>query len=157
MKIKVTFAFIILMVVRLSSSYSQVKTIKHRQLPGYIKYDTVVLYDVWIKTAREEAKQLDKIDKLERKLKNVTEILHKKKKLSTKAIQALNELDSLKASNDSLRLEISNNIRVENKQQQQRLKLLQERNNRLQKICRRLKIYSIGSTAAVVIIILVII
>lgn len=157
MKIKVTFAFIILMVVRLSASYSQVKTIKHSQLPGYIKYDTVVLYDVWIKTAREEAKQLDKIDKLERKLKNVTEILHKKKKLSTKAIQALNELDSLKASNDSLRLAISNNIRIENKEQQQRLKLLQERNKRLQKICRRLKIYSIGSTVAVVIIILAII
>ena len=73
------------------------------------------------------------------------------------AIQALNELDSLKASNDSLRLAISNNIRVENKEQQQLLKLLQERNNRLQKICRRLKIYSIGSTVAVVIIILAII
>lgn len=141
------------MFVRLYSGYSQVKTIKHSQLPGYIESDTVVLNDVWVKTAREEAKQLDKIDKLERKLKNVTEILHKKKKLSTKAIEALNQLDSLKAVNDSLRLTISNNIRIENEEQQQRLKLLQEQNARLQKICRRLKIYSIGTTAAVIIII----
>jgi hypothetical protein len=161
MKIKITFAFIIISLLR-GYSYSQIKNVKHNQLPAYVEHDTLILYDVWIQTAKEEAKQLEKIDKLERKLKNVTEILHQKRRLSLATQNNLTRLDSLKRVNDSLRVKIDQSAFNINKDLKAKVNALNSRNkvlqsqvSQLRKVRKKLRLISITSSGALVTVVLI--
>ena len=163
MKIKITFVFILFILLR-SYGYTQIKEVKHNQLPVYVERDTIIIYDVWIQTAKEEAKQLDKIDKLEKKLDNVSKLLHSKRELSIKSLEALNTLDSLKAVNDSLRLkidsasnDINKNLKAKVNAINSRNKVLQTQVSNLRKTKRRLKRYSFFSSAGLVAVVLIVV
>lgn len=161
MKIKITFAFIIISLLR-GYSYSQVKNVKHNQLPAYVEHDTLILYDVWIQTAKEEAKQLEKIDKLEKKLDDVSKLLHQRRRLSLATQNSLSRLDSLKRVNDSLRVKIDQSAFDINKNLQAKVKALNSRNKVLQsqvselrRVRKRLRLISITSSGALVTVVLI--
>ena len=163
MKIKITFVFILFLLLRLDFS-GQIKEVKHNQLPVYVEKDTIIIYDAWIQTAKEEAKQLDKIDKLEKKLDNVSKLLHSKRELSIKALEALNTLDSLKKVNDSLRSRldsasngINKDLRAKVSALNSRNKVLQSQVSNLRKTKRRLRRYCIMSSTGFVAVILIVV
>lgn len=163
MKIKITFAFIIISLLR-GYNYGQIKQVKHNQLPAYVERDTVVIYDVWIQTAKEEAKQLQKIDKLEQKLEDVSKLLHSKRELSLKALEALNTLDSLKRVNDSLQvkldsasIDVNKDLKAKVNALNSRNKVLQTQVSNLRKTKRRLKRYVFLSSGGLVAVVLIVI
>ena len=163
MKIKMIFIFILFILLK-PYGYAQIKELKHTQLPVYVDGDTIVIYDCWVQTAKEEAKQLQKIDKLEKKLDKVSVLLHKKKALSMATKESLKELDSLKAQNDSLRstldsIAISTNNDLKHKVNalNSRNKVLQTQVYNLRKVKRRLKRYCFVSSAGLVGVVLIVV
>ena len=149
---KILFLFIFILMMR-AYGYSQIKNVKHHQLPAYVNYDTLVVNDVWVQTAKSEAEQIKKIKTLEAKIERVTIMLHQKKHLSEKALQTLAEIDSLKAQNEALKLKINKEYKGEFKSLKKRIISLNDRVvlqqvqiNNLKKARRKLRGYSIGAT-----------
>lgn len=159
---KIIFVFILFIILR-GYGYGQ-KIVKHHQLPAYVENDTLILRDVWVQTAKSQAQELKKLKTLQTKLDRVSVTLHQKKKLNKKALEQLNEIDSLRAVTDSLISKINNDYKGELKSLKNelnttysRIAVLQQHNQSLKVARKKLRIYSICSTGAIVILVIAII
>ncbi len=118
-------------------SFGQVKVVKKTDLPAYVKHDTIVVKDVWIKDVKEEAKDRKKILVLEKKITRITNILHEKRNINKSIDSLLIEVEEITNQRDSLQRFIDNDIKEETSKILGRLKDLNNRiawlNNKIKK------------------------
>tara|TARA_R110002050_G_C8928455_1_gene511863 strand:+ start:1503 stop:1967 length:465 start_codon:yes stop_codon:yes gene_type:complete len=104
---------------------AQITSVNNKDLPILIDKD-IISFDceVWIESPDSEMIQRVKIMKLEKKISNVLDILHKKKGFELQVDSLVKQAVRVQKENDSLNVVISNNRLVINKDIESRVNSL---------------------------------
>ena len=95
-------------------------------LPVYIKHDTLILSNVWIKDIKQEAKDRKKTLILEKKLNRIEFLMNEKRKTSSKLDTLVTALEKLQHERDSLIKVIDNDLKKESNILLQKIQILGE-------------------------------